>query len=525
MSTSNSKDTQSTAALAPTDNPLLLPPPLRALVYAQIDPLEPFSIVDLARLCRVSKADLAIVRPILYSVVVVYDQRTDMYRMFSALHSRGTGGGTQRNATSDDTEGEDEDPDEDDYGTLGGIKRTMDERAKRMLKTLEKHPHLAVCVTKLIFYGNYETETASKIVEKFCSVCPSVTAFRGVQKDSQQEGGGWAEDGCKILDVLAKHEGQITSLAFRSMTPDNAVSLQCSLHRFPSLTSLSLSRDGEGRFFADLELWTSGFRASPPPAFALRHLDLSSVVEPALFDLFSSSSAVSLTTLVIAVRRDAFDLSPLIALQHLAIVYVGPSVVVKTLSTASPTIRSLELRWSIAISFDDGSYRKAESDYSDVGDSDEDDLDEEEREKREKAREEKRKKFETDNSFATLLSHLPSQLTSLTFSYFLADGKTLGMDLEDPNELAVVLKILPSSSFLPALERLSICDTVEDECYNPYGDDENSSINREIREKKERLEKQKVELERVCDGRGVALGQVKPWHEAERFEGFIVRAF
>jgi hypothetical protein len=511
--------------------PPLLPPPIRALIYAQIDPLEMLSLFDLARLCRVSKADLAIARPILYSVAVIYDQRVSVMRglnsMMRSMALRGKG------AKEDDSDEDETDEDEDDEW---GVRWMADRRSRGMLKTVRKHPHLANLVKSLVFYGQYETGAASVIVRQFLSACQNLKKIRALSLEPQPKSdwGGWGggetnefvgDDGFELLDVLQEKQSSIESLALRRMTSSNVEGFYYSLQYLKNLRSLSLSVDEESEWNADLYLNT--YNTPPSPTFSLQHLDISRQVEPPLFNFFASSSSASLTSLSVAIRAESLDLSPFIALRHLAIAYCRGSVVVKTLSKVSASLVSLELRESRSMGMDDAAQQKSESEDGGSDEEYDSDFDEEEVKRLKKRRAEKAAKQAKENkasSFKTLLSRLPKSLVSLSLPFYLPDGKTGEMASFADDDYGALLSAIKRSTFLPRLQHLAVWDARNDEHYHTEGA-ESGDVSENAKEEKSFLGKQWRKLERTCEERGVQLRSVRYWTDWEMDEGKIMRVF
>ncbi|BGP19872.1 hypothetical protein JCM10213_008655 [Rhodosporidiobolus nylandii] len=502
----------------------LLPPPIRARIIKSLDPLDALDFRSLAAFARTTKADRAIARPLMYQAVVVSDPRESIFSSLGAL-MRSMRGLSMRARDEDDDEEDEEDDDWEDKTDDQERNSALDRPTKRLIKAFEGDPELAKLPTSLVYYGRMETYGAALAAERILELCPSISHVRllamepGMFEDREHD---YDDEGFSMLGVLSKQQARIKSLEVRRMPPYNSLEFFRIVPEFKNLSHLSFSVTRD-EVWADLS--ASTYNAPPPAEHQLTSLDCGSVVEPPLFRSLIASSFSSLKHLTIAVRREPFDLSSLTSLSSLAIEYNRNEVARKTFKTASSSLTSLELRWSMVIDLDDGREAKYNSEYdedSDWGDSedDEDDEDDEAYEARLAAREAKAAKEAKEAAFKTLLAALPASLVRLFLSFRLDDGTgESGMRYSEgeKTEFDTLLAALNKATWLPNLAVLDVHDPAKAD--DGIGDGPTRSELRHYAKQRERLRK-------ACEKKGTWLGpRAVGWWEAERDEGKLPRAF
>ncbi|GAA5827885.1 hypothetical protein JCM11251_007716 [Rhodosporidiobolus azoricus] len=473
--------------------PKTLPLELRGIIYSKLDLESLRGFRALSYLSRTSSADRALVLPYLLSKIVVYDQQSETYKKWTELTGelRRLGNADKKGENSDEAEEEEEpeeidgaEPDEDDYDWDA----VVDRGAKKLYKLLKARTDLAQLPKEFIFYGGFAGDLTPLVVERFFEVCPNLNSVRFV--------------GMGQPDLYNDYVDDYVERA----TADNIHIVLCSVNELHKLEHLSLdtSIEDEGE---DIQL-----EEMNAPVFQLKSLELNALVLPSLFNSLVSTSLSSLTRLSIAVHRHPFDLSCLSSLTSLAVVYREGHLAGQTLETAPASLRSVVLRRDHALAggclLRRRGWGSSEDDYTD-------DQDEYERraDARETAREAERAKKATQNSFAALLPHLPSQIISLSLPFYLL----LGIHSYDENEFASLVEALAKPKFLPDLVRLDVADQRKED--RSMWEDEMSPA------EEEDFNDARKSLREACEKRGVELGEPEMAWDEKRNEGKMMRYF
>lgn len=500
------KTKKRTTTAAPTKT---IPPELRDAIYDYLDPMDSLSFWTLRSLSRTSTADRALSLHHFFRSIVVYDHEAPVYQEFTQTLDQIKQLGMRMGRGIYNVE-EPEEANEGEGDHEWDI--TVDRGAKRLYKLLKAKADLAKLPTELVFYGGFASERASIVVERFLKLCPNISTVRllGMERPIGTMRGDYGYDEevevFDALTVLAGYKERLRCLAVERAKDYNLYHVFELVGRLSSLKSLSVSTivEDEGR---DIE-----FQGEQEPlTFQLESFELNALVEPDLFTHLVSTSLATLTHLSIALHRNSFDLSSLTSLTSLAIVYRKGRVVGETLDTAPSSVRSVELRSDDMIA-GGGIWRRRR----DWGSSDEEE-DADDYEARQAAREAREAEEKRQNSFAVLLTHLPSQITRLSLPFYPLLGPLLGLNNEE-NELGALLDALAKPDFLPNLTRLDIADQ--------------SKENRMMWEEEMTPEERRMykdardSLREACEARGIELGgRDQAWSEKKREEGKMMRAF
>ncbi|GAA5980941.1 hypothetical protein JCM11641_005492 [Rhodosporidiobolus odoratus] len=499
---------QSTAKAKSTPLPVVskasLPPAIRTLIYDKLDPLQTEDFRAMLALCRISKADCAVARPLLYQLAICYDKREDIYQRRLS--------GVRRSREEPLTEESDEEgygSDESDDGSPAyGMTNTVDTSAKKMLLSLEKYLHLQPLVTKFSFYGKFETYGALVILQRFLKICPNLSDIRLVAMKGgsiNQDKYGEYDDGFPAIKTIIEHEQQIKSLFIRRISPMGSLEPLAALPKLSKLERFSFHIDRD-------DCWADVSSGSRPdtPASPLTTLNLNTVVEPKLFKSLTSTSLTSLTTLTICIRQ-----------------FNRINILSQTLDTAPPSLLSLDLRRNASLDVHDDLEDRWSSDDPDYDSDDDDRYDSSEDAESKKARMERKKvknakatKEAKESTFSYLLSHTPTALDRLSFSYYLDPLALVYWAGVKNQESDALLAALDSTEFCPVLRILDVADRAEED--RIVGSD----YPERRKEDKEEWAQIRRKLEKACEKRGVWLSdRTEGWWEAIEQEGKIQRVF
>ncbi|GAA5862017.1 hypothetical protein JCM8547_001559 [Rhodosporidiobolus lusitaniae] len=341
---------------------------------------------------------------------------------------------------------------------LGSV---TDERARRLLQTLEKNAHLAVLPTKLVYYGRFESNGGYLGIRRILEVRPEISSIRlhrykHNRWDDEQD---YDDLDFEALDFILTARATLTDLSVVRVSPTNIdILVDSVMQSCENLKHFAFSVDE----FSDDPYALSKEDDTPTPTLRLESFATSAMLEPAFFSHLIQSSSSSLTSLEIA--------------------FCLPSVVLDVLPPFLPR----------------PSVRPSRKYY------DRDDEDEREQE------EPVEKVPWRNESFAPLLANLPSTLVRFSLSFHLADFSSRSSPSPSPSPHTVLLSALSRPSFCPALRILDLADptwemgadaTPEDEAEMPECQLRELE---EEREKREECAREREEFRKACEERGVA---------------------
>ncbi|KAJ8291951.1 hypothetical protein OF846_004735 [Rhodotorula toruloides] len=450
-----------------------------------LDPTTKSELKTVAKCCLVSKTCLETARPILYRVIVnQLDPTVIAERKAMGAHLRVL----EKPVPWDDEEFK--------AWPKGLIWRTsydsgevLDRMAKRMCLSLERHKHLQPLVKELHVFGQHGYGSLAKAVERVSRVLPKVDVVKfhahvpaktGETPTPEDEDASQAPLSIRLFQPLVQHRH---TLPVQDLTVLGSY-VRAAPGVFDGIAPMSSSFsdvsdpvDREtGRYF-----WE--------PTFSLQYLRLETVFSPKIFKHLTKTSCTTLTSLHIAIREHAIDLSDFPLLRHLGIAYSRPQIAVETMATATSHLRTLELRKDRSIQWDDLKLVKDELDISIESLTDGSFLgklgalgDE----------------FKSFNTVSTVLAQLPKSITRLTLSFYLGES------------YPALLFALAIPRWLPDLKVLDVADErrlnpdVQMGDVLPRGKKE-----REVREMREKVRA-------ACEKRGVWMSAyARPWEEDE----------
>ncbi|GAA6020398.1 hypothetical protein JCM10207_002094 [Rhodosporidiobolus poonsookiae] len=527
---------------------------LLKLIIQHLDPLERDELQLLARFCLASKQSLALARPHLYSSAAILDRRCvdirnadggdrrrDCDSLLDALRPCGPAihppyWHLERMEDQEMTahvllvgdalrrELPEEDYDSDDIYRVWSWRDLMDRRSIGLLTSLRAHPHLRSLVKHLQFVGVYEGRAAYHAVHQFLVLCPGIRALDLLYHRPPREPGitGFSRNEQPELQLLADivRMPSLERLHVRFCHHRNVQLLLKTVSSLKQLKHFSFSFEEQSRYGWSLsdnldhciEEAVGHPRVEvdlPALPSTLTSFGLGTVAEPETFDSLTAPFLDTITSLSIAVRREAFDLTGFVHLEHLAVAFARYSTVADTLEDAPPSLRSLELRWSRSIEFDDANDRGgfgwgeygSDDDDSDDSDDSNDSLSPfaaPDAQDGEKKRKKSAKAPPKKNSLGGLLPALPHSITYLHLAFYLEEAKE-----RDALLAAVKAKTKRGKNGTYAvLPRLALLDVADESVADLDRWDDRGDPTKIWR----RAETHRRHLMKECAKRGLALG-------------------
>ncbi|BGP03275.1 Proteophosphoglycan ppg4 [Rhodotorula toruloides ATCC 204091] len=465
-----------------------------------LDPTTKSELKTLAKCCLVSKTCLETARPILYRVFVIVNQ------MDPTVIAERKAMGAHLRVLEKLVPWDDEEfrawPKGLMWRTSYDSGEVLDRTAKRMCLSLELHKHLQSLVKELHVFGQHGYGSLAKAIERVTRVLPKVDVVKfhahipaktGETPTPEDEDASQAPLSIRLFQPIAqyRHTLPVQDLTVLGTYARAAPGVFDGIAPMSSLKRLRLAFARHGSFWADISdpINRETGRYFWEPTFSLQYLRLETVFSPKIFKHLTKTSCTTLTSLHLAIREHAIDLSDFPLLRHLGIAYSRPQIAVETMATATSHLRTLELRKDRSIQWDDLKLVKDELDITIESLTDGSFLsklgvlgDE----------------FKSFNTVSTVLAQLPNSITRLTLSFYLGES------------YPALLFALAIPRWLPDLKVLDVADErrlnpdVQMGDVLPRGKKE-----REVREMREKVRA-------ACEKRGVWMSAyARPWEEDE----------
>jgi len=337
----------------------VLPPELWSNIAGTFHSSESSSLYSLA---LVSSAQRGIAQAQLYHTVMINDRRAQAWMNIVNLLRGGEPAEPRPMEQNPDWEEQDSQPYNDPYDrwSMGAAPQwssndILDDRAYKIMQTLDEFPHLGRYVKNFNFAGDPNGEASQGAMAKLLKHASNVgeqpsleltlfpvelIPFSRIDEITIMEAASNSRTyGFRVTKAIAANPTSLKTLHIFSYKPGSfEVFIRFDLHKLTSLETLSLSPTT----YTLKKIHSDQLK---PVTAKLVHLQIDAPFQSFLLPYTTSSSHDSLERLAIQCDEEVLDLSPFTHLTHLTIEYLQFSDLKKTLSTLSSTsLRSFKLK-------------------------------------------------------------------------------------------------------------------------------------------------------------------------------------